>query len=285
MTIHDEPSVPIADERARKRTAIGLVAARPTAKAAPQRPPRSAEPSGCLWTMVLPVVAMIVVTLLLVTARMIDAPLTWSQVQQWAAAWLGRTTPIADAADHLLVADDFVQITGVLASTAQPGEWLAQVRPADGVYHLSIAQARLVWSTIGASALKPFFAEAALTIDAATPTGVTGLVARRQDAKNAYLFAINGKGEFQVQLLLDGKLQPLTPWLADVAVHPAGATNQLTIEDDGKMLRFFVNTLLFYQTDLAELPAGDVGVFGAAPAGALAEIDVDWLRIYSLPSN
>jgi hypothetical protein len=285
MSTQNEPLVPETDERARKRTAIGLEATRPTAKAVPQRPPRTGEPTGCLWAMVLPVVAMIAVTLLLVAARMIDAPITWPQVQGWASGWLGGVSPVADAADHLVVADDFTQTASILAATEQSGEWSAQLRPDEGAYHMTIHPERLVWSTIGASALKPFFAEAAFTVSALTPAGITGLLARRQDADNAYLFAINGTGEFQIQLLQEGKMQTLTPWLADIAIKPAGVANQLAVEDDGKVLRFFVNDILFYETDMAELSAGDVGLFGAAPVNEHAEIDVDWLRVYALPAS
>jgi hypothetical protein len=88
-----------------------------------------------------------------------------------------------------------------------------------------------------------------------------------------------------VQVWQDGEAQALTPWLADSAVRPAGLANRLAVEDDGKVLRFFVNNILFYEEEGPRLPPGDVGVFGAAPTESDAEIDVDSLRIYALPAS
>jgi hypothetical protein len=227
---------------------------------------------------------MIVVTLLLVAARMIESPISWPQVQRVVAGWFGAVAPISDAATaSLLISDEFTSAESVLRTSAQAEGWTMEPRPQAGTYHLQIEPGRLGWSSVGASTLTSYYAEASLTVSAATPAGVAGLLARRQDAESFYLFAINGAGDFQVQLLQAGVLQSLTPWLHDIAINPAGTPNSLAVQDDGTILRFFVNNILFYEERTPQLPAGDVGVFGAAEAESATEVDVDWLHIYALP--
>jgi hypothetical protein len=233
---------------------------------------------------VLLVAALIIVTLLLTGARLIESPTSWPQVRSLAASWVGSPAQaVEDDAFRRLVADEFTHTDSVLPFADQPGNWSMGVAPNAGVYRLRIQPNRLGWSTVGIQQVGTFYAEVALTIAEATPDGATGLVVRQQPGNSAYLFAINGRGEFQAQLLQAGVIQDLTPWLPDMELNQAGAANVLAVEDDGEMLRFFVNGILFYQVAEPQLPPGDLGIFGAAPADSPAEVDVDWLHIYALP--
>lgn len=284
MTTEPTPAPAESERRAQKRTAIGLAPNRPTAQNAPRRPPRVNEAPGCLWWLVLLVAALIVVTLLLTGARLIDSPTSWPQVRSLAAGWFGSPAQAVEGdAFRRLVADEFTHTDSVLPFADQPGNWSMGVVPNAGVYRLRIQPNRLGWSTVGIQQVGTFYAEVALTISEATPDGIAGLVVRYQPGNNAYLFAVNGRGEFQAQLLQTGAFQALTPWLPDMALNHAGTANVLAVEDDGEMLRFFVNGILFYEVAEPQLPAGDLGIFGTAPADSSTEVDVDWLHIYALP--
>jgi hypothetical protein len=284
MTTEPTPAPADSERRAQKRTAIGLAPTRPTAQKAPQRPPIVSEAQGCLWSLVLLVAALIVVTLLLTGARLIDSPTSWPQVRALAAGWFGSPAQaVEEDAFRLLVADEFTHTDSVLPFADQPGNWSMGVVPDAGVYRLRVHPNRLGWATVGAHDVGTFYAEVALTISAATPSGVAGLVVRQQSADNAYLFAINGQGEFQAQLLQEGSFHSLTPWLPDMELNPAGSANVLAVEEDGEMLRFFVNSILFFEVAEPQLPPGDLGLFGTAPTDNFAEVDVDWLHIFALP--
>jgi hypothetical protein len=284
MTTEPTPAPAESERRAQKRTAIGLAPNRPTAQNAPRRPPRVSEAPGCLWSLVLLVAALIIVTLLLTGARLIDSPTSWPQVRSLAASWFGSPAQaVEDDAFRRLVADEFTHTDSVLPFADQPGNWSMGVVPNEGVYRLRIQSNRLGWSTVGIQQVGTFYAEVALVISKATPDGITGLVVRHQPENNAYLFAVNGRGEFQAQLLQAGVFQDLTPWLPDMELNQAGAANVLAVEDDGEMLRFFVNGILFYEVAEPQLPPGDLGVFGTAPADSPTEVDVDWLHVYALP--
>lgn len=274
------------DARAHKRAAIGLAPQRPTAKAAPQRPPRTDDPRGCLWSAVLAVAALVVVTSLLVIARLIDAPTDWPAVRSQLAGWLGAPAATGDpTAARLLWADEFSHPESLLPPNIQIDQWSLQAAPDAGVYQISVYPSRLAWSTVGVAEMRDFYVEAQFTVADVTPTTVAGLIARYRDRDNFYLFAIDGVGQFQVQLLEEGALQALTPWLPDMAVNPAGEANILALEDDGESIRFFVNGLLFFVLAEPQLPPGDVGVFGAAPTESMGEAQVDWLHLYALPQD
>jgi hypothetical protein len=291
------------DVRAQKRTAIGLAPTRPTAKSQPQRPPQSAEGRGCLWSLVLLVVALLVVTLLLVSARLMDSPVAWPQIR---TAFLGRSvepaTPAptteratapaaaitADATaagdPQLLVADEFTNTAGLIPGHQQPESWTFTPRPEVGVYQMAVQPAKLGWSTIGIEALASYRAEASLTIAPETAAGYTGFVARLQDESNFYLFAVDGVGRFQVQLLKEGRLQTLLPWSGAPVANRAGEANELALIDNGRVLRLFVNGVIRYEEE-PQLSPGDLGLFAAAPVESPAQVSADWVRVYRLPAE
>lgn len=258
---------------------------RPSANATPQRPPRSAEPRGWAWLMVLLVASLVIVTVLLVSARLLGSPVTWPAVRtllsgnQASAA----TSNVIGPADRLLLADEFTRRGGLLPDNQETTAGILHVAPDRGLYQLQVAPGGLAWSTVGAESLRDFNAEASLTLASSTPYASGGFVARYQDQANFYLFAIDGQGRFQVQLLKAGTLQAVTPWNTEATIRPAGHANQLSLIDDGEVLRLFVNGLLLFEERQPQLPAGDVGVFGAGTDGDGAEVEIDWLRLYALP--
>jgi hypothetical protein len=275
-----------ADVRAQKRRAIGLTPNRPTAKAVPQRPPGVAEPRGCLWSMVLLVAGLIVVTLLLVSARLIDSPFGLPQFQPSAIEPIALPAA-AQAPDgyRLLLVDEFTEATTFLAGHHQPEDWLFKVEMATGVYQMQVQPGRLAWSTIGATRLSGYEATATVTVAPTTPAGYAGLVGRLQDQENFYLFAIDGQGRFGVQLWQNGAMQTLMPWSGEAVGNEAGKANRLALVDNGQVLRFFVNELIRFEVANPQLPPGDLGLFTGAPGESAAQATADWLRIYALPQE
>lgn len=286
MMIHNQsPSPAELEERARKRAAIGLAPERPTAKAAPQRPPRLAKPRGCLWTPVLLVVALATTTTLLLTARLVGSPTDWLSVQGQIRAWWATISPEVAAetssAYRLVLADEFEGEDVLLAANRQDGQWLLDRVAAESVYTLQLEPNRLAWSTVG-GALTNYSLSGSFTVVDVTPDAATGFIGRYQDRDNFYLFAVNGRGQFRVQLLYEGTLQTLVPWTTIGWLHPAGQRNLLALADDAAGLHFYANGTLLHDLAQLQLPPGDVGVFGAAPGETLAEIHLDWLRLYAL---
>jgi hypothetical protein len=301
MTTQQAPAE--SDVRAQKRTAIGLAPHRPTAKSQPQRPPQAGEGRGCLWSLVVLVAALMIVTLLLVVARVMDSPVGWPQIRTTflegdariaeptdagasaaAMAIITPTVAVTVPEHQLLLAEEFTGTAGLVPGHHQPDSWTFTPLPTEGLYQMVVRPAKLGWSTIGAGALTGYRAEASLTIAPETPAGYTGLVVRLQDESNFYLFAIDGAGRFQVQLLNAGLLQTLLPWTETNVAKGAGEANEVAIIDNGEVLRLFINGVICYEAE-PQLPPGDLGIFAAASEEAPALITADWLRVYRLPAG
>jgi len=275
-------STPEADNRARKRTAIGLAPVRPTAKDAPLRPPGEAPPVRGAWLATSLVILLLVITLVLVISQF------WGQTPNLSVPtttfnFPAQTTP-APAATALIVSNDFTdgdEIQLVLPNQ-QDGLWSLRSDSAEGIYRMEVQPNQLAWSTIVGKPVDQFRIEAGLTIGDIAPEGYAGFISRYQDNKNFYLFAIDGQGRFQIQLLSNGDLQTIQPWTESAALKLAGNPNTLAIEENGAMLRFFANGQLLAEITSPQLSLGDVGIFAAAPSTTIAEVSFDWLRLFAL---
>lgn len=271
--------------RARKRVAIGLEPQRPTAKVAPLRPPVEAEGGGWRWWPVILLCAVILATLLLITARALHSPTYWQPVRQnvlelFSRPWSGIT--IEELARRTRVNENFTDQTRLLALNEQPDRWWMNVVPAEGVYRLNVWPGQVAWSTLGMHPPAVFRLETALSIAPETADGYGGLLARYQDPNNFYAFVIDGEGQFQAQVHQKGSIEILQPWIGLDFLHAAGQNNLLMLEDNGASMRIFLNNVLVFEVLEPHLPTGKVGVLGGASPTSIAEINVDWIKMYDV---
>lgn len=281
------PALPVDERQAQKRVAIGLSPRRPTARRTVQRPPRGAFTAWQQWILVGLVAALLLTTLLLVLAKASGAPTAWPQVRrQLAALLLGRPLPgapalFAPSPDYGLRLDaSFTTKTGLLACNQQAGQWATDVIPERGVYLFQLWPGRVAWSTLALEDLTTYWLEASFTIVDLMPEGYTGFLGRYQDAENFYLFVIDGAARYQVLLWQGGVLTMLQPWTPAAMINPAGYENLLALEDDGQALRFYANDQLLFTVETPVLPLKSAGLVGGAGERTMAEITVDWLRLY-----
>ncbi len=274
------------EERARKRVAIGLAPQRPTAKAVPQRPPP--EPGFAFWRWWSVFLLMIVAgaTILLITAKVLHSPTQWTVVRQNLTAWFsgkGLNAPVNSQIDSLQFADDFTNTSQLLAAQQQPDQWSMQVLPQAGVYRMVIAPSHVAWSTLGVQTSARFKLETAFALAAETPDGYGGLLGRYQNSDNFYFFVLDGQGRFRVQLRKAGVLSTVQPWTALAQAKPVGQNNLMALIDNNSRLSLYVNDELAFEKDDLLLANGQTGVVGGASDHSPAQIDIDWLKLYSLP--
>jgi hypothetical protein len=224
---------------------------------------------------------------LLVVARMTGASTAWPQVRLQLAAWLlGQPLPGLPAfalpgADYQLhVEDPFEQKTGLLACNQQAGQWTTDIVPERGIYRFQLWPGRLAWSTLAVTDLRTYRLDASFTIVDVMPEGYTGFLARYQDPQNFYLFVVDGAARYQVLLWQDGVLTTVQPWTTNPVINGAGYENVLALVEDGQSLHFFANNQLIFAVDTPLLPLGATGLVGGAGERTMAEITVDWLRLY-----
>ena len=77
-----------------------------------------------------------------------------------------------------------------------------------------------------------------------------------------------------------GVLTTVQSWTPSPVINPAGYENVLALVDDGPALHFFANDQHLFTVDAPLLPPGATGLVGGAGERTMAEITVDWLRLY-----
>ena len=279
-------SVLAQETGARKRVELGLSPRRPTAKAAPQRPPRTndfpAPPA------VLPALLSVIVlaTVFLVLANMWDLFPSWWRAPRLVADSVRSVTmpvvnPVQIAGFQLALADDFGGAQSVFAEGEAAGQWRIQHQPTNSDYRMEVWPNRIVWSLLHAEDPGLHRVQASAIVATHTPWGYAGVVDRYVDPDNFYLFLVDGEGRFTVQAQRDGALETLKPWTKADFLNLAGSTNTLTVDDDGRSLRFYGNGMLLFETPARSAPGG-LGLVGGAREAGAAEIRFDWLQLYDL---
>lgn len=286
---------PDDDVRARKRAEIGLAPTRATAKTELHRPPTEDEAAGrgmgwLAWLLG----AVILATLLLTLAKAAGAPTSWPFVRAQLRAWLNGETSSAyvtydeslTAPYRRLIALDFSEAGAAgaagLAEEELRGQYKLYADPQDGAYHMQVWPENLAWSVLGKICLGPYRLETDATIPVTSSDGYAGLMGRFQNARNFYLFAVNGEGAFRVSLLQGGEWRSVQPWTPSSAINEAGSGNTLALTDDGRTLVFYSNDTALYSLDALELPAGNAGLAAGATTTPI-DVRFDWLRLYDLP--
>lgn len=279
------------DARARKRQAVGLSPARPTARGTIQRPPR-AHSDRHLRRLPFLVALLALATALLIFATIRGWPTRLPDVR--AALQSGFTYDAQDEAIalsydlpagspyHRLAEMNFSTARGGLAEESLPQQYEIWTDEDTGAYRMRVWPDNLAWSVLGKSCLGPYRTETSAIIAADAPDAYAGLLGRFQNTQNFYLFVIDGRGNYRALAQVEGAWQTLQPWTQAPALLPAGQANKIALQDDGRTLNFLGNdTLLYGVSDLA-LPAGNTGLVGGA-RDVVADIAFDWLRLYDLP--
>ena len=108
-----------------------------------------------------------------------------------------------------------------------------------------------------------------------TQSSLYGLLFRRLDRNNFYLFQINDDRYFAFELLDQDEWTTLIGWTKTSAIHP-GEVNQLAVRGEGSHFEFFINDEFVGEGDDSEFSSGTVGlVIGFPNAGDKAVFEFD----------
>jgi hypothetical protein len=122
-----------------------------------------------------------------------------------------------------------------------------------------------------------------LIVDAKRVSGAKsslyGLLFRRLDRNNFYLFQINDEQYFTFELLDQDEWTTLIDWTKTSAIHP-GEVNQLAVRGEGVHFEFFINDEFVGEADDSEFSSGTAGlVIGLPEAGDEAVFEFDNFEI------
>ncbi|MCB0062802.1 MAG: hypothetical protein KDE19_11825 [Caldilineaceae bacterium] len=275
------------EDRARKRQEIGLAPQRPTASPVVQRPPKDLFSAAQRWILTLLLFLLLVATGMMIVAKSSGAPTSWPALQTFVAAlirgeaWTGRLGEYSPGPNYRLqFREDFTGRTGLVGCTQQAGEWITDVDAEQGVYRMQLWPGRLTWSTIALAAPTAYRVDISTTVVDVMPTGYSGFIGRYQNPSTFYLFMVDGLARYQIQLWQEGVLTTLQPWTTSPVLNAAGFENILGLEDNGTELHLWANGTLLATVSTPILSNGEVGLLGGAAERSMAEIRVDWLRIY-----
>ncbi len=269
---------------ARKRQEIGLSARRATARKMVMRPPEGTPGATrtqqglavALVAMVVLLTLGVVVTRAMGRSGLAGAGATTGLALEGAT---GRST-LAWAGDAT-IKEEFNDSNGPLVRDFQPDRWSMGVIEAQGVYRIRMLPGVVAWSTLGTGETPRFRFSTSVQIPEETPWGYAGIIGRFSSG-NVYLVEVDGQARLRVQLLEDGTLTTLQDWLQIPELESAGHYNHLLVEDTGETVTAFANGVAVWATELIELPAGDVGVFGSTATGDVAEANFDWVQLEPL---
>ena len=270
VTMRDsEISASELEERARKREAIGLSRGRPTAKEVVHSPP---EARRNLFGATLGLAAVVVAAAAIVL---------------WRAGFLmsgpyGGQTLDPPEAGSLMAREDFDEPS--FALSVGGGEE-AELGYVGDLYRIRVERAgEMAWATLGQLNLGTYRFEADLRLASQGDFawGYGGLIARYRNTDNFYLFAVDNDGQYKVELAERGAWRTVQPWTETTALSE-GRRNVLAALDDGRRLRFAINSVVVYSVADPRLPVGDVGLAVGARSQGRAEGLFDWAAIYEIP--
>jgi hypothetical protein len=116
-----------------------------------------------------------------------------------------------------------------------------------------------------------------------TQSSLYGLLFRRLDRNNFYLFQINDDQYFAFELLDQDEWTTLIDWTKTSAIHP-GEVNQLAVRGEGSHFEFFINDEFVGEADDSEFSSGTVGlVIGFPNAGDRAVFEFDNFELGTQP--
>lgn len=193
-----------------------------------------------------------------------------------------NTMAACNRGDHLPWSDDFDSPdSGWQAET----DASAEVSYADGTMRILVYWAdRYAWALAQRS-----FSDYHLRVEASQVAGPDdneyGVLARVQDKRHMYRFAISGDGYFQVVKLDGGQETLLTDeWTVSNAIQTGAATNVIEITCQGSRMTFRVNGVVLAEVEDKSYKTGDVGLYAGTfhDPGDGVEIHFDNLSI-SLP--
>jgi hypothetical protein len=126
-----------------------------------------------------------------------------------------------------------------------------------------------------------------LIVDARRVSGANsslyGLLFRRLDRNNFYLFQINDDQYFAFELLDQDEWTTSIDWTRTSAIHP-GKVNRLAVRGEGSYFEFFINGEFVGEADDDEFSSGIVGlVIGFPDAESKAVFEFDNSELGTLP--
>lgn len=156
---------------------------------------------------------------------------------------------------------------------------------ADGEYYVVVnKQDAVSWGSPGGS-----FSNLRLEVDARKVAGPDdnsfGVVVRRRDDDNLYLFQISSDGYYKVLKQVNGEWQSLVDWKTSPHINQGDSSNHISLVADGPNFSFYVNYRHLADVTDSSFGEGGIGLLAGAFDEAGVRIHFDNLEVWGPKSK
>lgn len=192
-----------------------------------------------------------------------------------------KSSPTSFPYGGLLFADGF---TGNYAGWSEGTDTQGERYFENGQYHLIVKAAR---STLVANPGAPvqasdFVAEARVTALDGPPENAAGLVFRRQNAGNYYIFRVSPNGGFAFARYRDGQYERITndEWIFPSAIYDGYASNLIRVHARGDLFTLYINDVEVGSFRDGAYSSGDIGIAASVWDNTGSHFAFDDVRVW-----
>ena len=153
-----------------------------------------------------------------------------------------------------------------------------------GKYHLNVSRMNSLKDVSSGRNYNNTVLEVEATQEAGPNDNIYGVMVRKVDWNNYYIFAISGDGYYSMAKLQNNTWTPTSwIWKKSSAIHTGNATNLIRVESDGDKFSFYVNNIEVDNYTDSSFASGMIGVStGTLYTPGAVSIGFDNLRIWEI---
>jgi hypothetical protein len=154
----------------------------------------------------------------------------------------------------------------------------------NGKYHLNVDQYNSYRAVSFGQNYNNSILEVEATQEAGPNDNICGVIVRKADWNNYYLFAISGDGYYCMAKLQNNTWSPTSwIWKKSGAIHTGNATNLISVVSDGDNFSLYVNNIGVDNYTDGSFPSGMIGLAaGTLYTPGAAEIGFDNLKVWEI---
>jgi len=154
----------------------------------------------------------------------------------------------------------------------------------NGKYHLNVNKMNLLKEVSFGQNYNNSILEVEATQESSPNDNIYGVMVRKVDWNNYYLFVISGDGYYSMAKLQNNSWTPESwNWKKSSAIHTGNATNLIRVESDGDKFSFYVNNIEVDNYTDSSFSSGMIGLTtGTLYSPGAVTIGFDNLRIWEI---
>lgn len=154
----------------------------------------------------------------------------------------------------------------------------------NGMYHLTIVPSDY-WNWVGGPSrlnFTDFIAEVEATKEAGPDDNIFGMMVRKIDGENYYLFMISSDGYYQIAKRENNSWPYATEWTKSSAIKTGNSTNFIKVTGKGDEMAIYANGVKLTDYNDSSFAYGGVGLYVGTQSEGNVTIGFDNLKVWSI---